>query len=194
MKERPILFSTRMVRAILEGRKTQTRRVLQPEAFCPDPRPYRKSFKVGDMLWVRETWAYGCAEDAAVKVVVFKADMNPEDAKDAGRLRSPGLTRAYQFNRWRPCIFMPRMASRITLEITATKIDRIQDISHEDAMAEGCQGHDWVASSPYVAGPHTDAGQLPEEEFRELWDSINFRRGFGWKQNPWVWVIEFRRL
>ena len=190
MKERPIIFSTDMVRAILDGRKTQTRRILK---YAPIPEPARfikwssneyapqsnsgKMFlerswrprkcpygQVGDRLWVRETFAL----DEDDQVVVF---YRATDHETCGP--------------WKPSIFMPRWASRIDLQITKIKVDRVQDINEEDAITEGClntndpsSGVDWCQGFARAC-------------FCNLWDSINAKRGYGWDVNPWVWVIEF---
>jgi hypothetical protein len=191
--ERPILFSAPMVRAILEGRKTQTRRVFKPErmTWTADGRYQTHSMRSGrmvetgsgpfhpndwlhycpygvpgDRLWVRETWA-ACGSD-----VRFRADQrHPDDY--------PGAN----FQPWRSPIHMPRWASRITLEVTGVRVERLQDISEADAMAEG--------AAPVLVPP--DGGSAPHVEgFRELWESIN--GAGGWDANPWVWVVEFRRI
>jgi len=179
MKERPILFSGPMVRAILDGSKTQTRRTFKGTtehkgpynpaymeahqqangwgSICPHGTP-------GDRLWVRETWAHekdgtGCSDDTGV---LYRAtDLGWDD-------EGTGL-------RWRPSIFMPRAASRILLEITDVRVQRLQEISEEDARAEGCE--------PFA---------YPRDRFQGLWDTIH---GPGsWHANPWVWAITFRRL
>lgn len=176
MKERPILFSGAMVRAILEGRKTQTRRVVkyvpalgEPEEWCHrfsfgsdpiifNPEHHCKYGAVGERLWVRETWA-----DCGDKTAVMRADCS---------VLVPGV-------RWRPSIHMPRWASRITLEIIGVRVERLQDISDEDAMAEGCQAE--------IIPPNF---QSYRAGYATLWDAIN---GPGaWDKNPWVWVIEFK--
>lgn len=207
VKERPILFRGEMVRAILDGRKTQTRRLVKPQpalgesvgpcgwsrtgwAYCEDPathepagcfcRPVRFPYgdDTGDHLWVRETWAVsGHYKDGPrYEYRAFPAD--------GEHFRSVG--------RWKPSIHMPRSACRLILEIIDVRVERLSDISHEDAIAEGCRGYNWVASSPYFSGPHTDDGELPQEEFQTLWESIN---GVGsWAANPWVWVVSFRRV
>lgn len=185
MKERPILFSGAMVRAILEGKKTQTRRVckfaLPPGRFADSAVmrmfggcPYGQA---GDRLWVRETWA-SMAENNMCHVA---------DDEYVYRATSPEFGETFEGWRWRPSIHMPRAVSRITLEITGVRAERVQEISEEDAQAEGCAG---VAYS----GPDGGDGVLPSWEYRQLWDSINGKRGFGWDVNPWVWVIEFRRI
>ena len=208
MTERPILFSGPMVRAILEGRKTMTRRVFKPENIVIDEYPggglrYRTyarkdgdlyetgvgSFSPGnwlhycpygvpgDRLWVKETWA----------------DEHPFDGqilyRERDEYRAP--------ERWTPSIFLPRKYSRILLEVISVRVERVQDISEEDAIAEGmikwtpadreCWAH--YEYEPGLAGRATAKGA-----FWYLWDSINAKRGFGWDANPFVWVVEFRRI
>jgi hypothetical protein len=199
MKERPILFSDPMVRAILEGRKTQTRRIIKnvpflTEEFLPcdeegeflahpnsiNPEynsnapvircPYGFS---GDRLWVRETWAASTAFDS-----VSPLDIDGEYIwyKAGGML---GHTADESLRgRWRPSIHMPRMYSRITLEIVGVRVERLRDISEEDAEAEGVEIIE--AFEPYRG------------VYRMLWESIH--GGDSWDANPWVWVIEFRRI
>lgn len=186
-KERPILFSEPMVKAILEGRKTQTRRVIKPQperlgevvwdfgseetCFIGDEsareyllynarNPYGWAYHDGtaDRLWVRETWRHYKLENRTS----YRAD-GEEDV-------TPLLT-------WRPSIHMPRWASRITLEITDVRVERVQEISLGDIRAEG------LDPLPVVN---------PRGDFADLWDSINLKRGYGWDQNPWVWVICFK--
>jgi len=190
MKERPIIFSGPMVSAILAGRKTQTRRVIKDpqdetggqycieyadekpdqlvhlhnpkcSCFCDYTCNYPCPFgQPGDRLWVRETFYCNAGE------YYFRADM-----PDKGDREAPG---------WRPSIHMPRAESRITLEITAVRVERLQVIPTEDALAEGYQA---------------DITRAPVTWYRELWDSINGKRpGCSWTANPWVWVIEFKRI
>lgn len=198
MAERPILMSEPMVCAILDGRKTQTRRVVKITHRTPglaaclepfDPSEVRPKVAAelcpygapGDRLWVRETWAAPHFFDGhAPSAITRDAHIHFAASEKRGGLL------------WRPSIHMPRWASRITLDVTGVRVERVQEISHEDAIAEGCAGHDWVASSPYIAGPHTDAGELPDEEFQRLWSAINGPES--WAANPWVWVVEFRRI
>ncbi|WP_342705202.1 hypothetical protein OHZ10_29430 [Burkholderia arboris] len=209
MTERPILFSGPMVRALLEGRKTQTRRVMKhqpPDDVAPitiaryhptivdrhgDQAPGPEIFgafsddgdwgckspfgEPGDRLWVRET---------------HSVRISPKDATD-GRGRA-----WYHVDcpdapvRWKPSIHMPRWASRITLEITGVRAERLHGISEADARAEGVTIEDRHTVG-YCAGEH-----LPPSirAFRELWDGLNAARGHGWEANPWVWVIDFRRI
>jgi hypothetical protein len=174
MKERPILFSGPMVRAILDGRKTQTRRVVKlrndscGDPIMPnDPRMPCPFGGPGDRLWVKET------HGPSAGGMVYRAD---------------GGTACPDGGKWRPSIFMPRWASRITLEVTGVRVERLQDISQADAMAEGVtQGVYRGLTGSIVA---TCEDQVVEG-YRELWQSIN---GPGsWDANPWVWVVEFKR-
>ena len=220
VKERPILFSGEMVRAILEGRKTQTRRVVTHRRFfdvvetemmsCSDNGVFgywpillakdggtevmKCPYGVpGDRLWVRETWF---SRPSSNEFLGYSADGDYPHGK------------AY---RVRPSIHMPRWASRILLEITDIRVERVQDISEADAEAEGMPCDlDFPISEAYCPnclgqGLHGAFGEnygMTEVEcsdcetvgkrFRNLWDSINEKRGFGWNTNPWVWVVEFK--
>lgn len=180
MEEKPILFTGEMVRAVLDGRKTQTRRVIKPQPgllgpkdiplllyYCPYGQP-------GDRLWVRESWSVDMSMDHLKpsdvpedSIVYYRANTD----KDWER-QSTGQV----MGKKRPSIFMPRWASRINLEITDIRVERVQDITEEDAKAEGV---DWY--------PAMRANRL----FQSLWDSINAKRGYAWDVNPWVWVVEF---
>lgn len=165
-------MSAPMVRAILEGRKTQTRRVAEITSRCPHGVP-------GDRLWVRETWQRG--EDFKVTEgtnhpakgrFYYRAD---EDADPFGFTGTP----------WRPSIFMPRSASRITLDLTGVRVERVQEISEEDAKAEG------ITAPMYPLGNGKATYRLA---YSHLWDSLNAKRGFGWEKNPWTWVLEFKPI
>lgn len=211
MKERPILFSGPMVRAILDGRKTQTRRVVKPQPLWvgdpgvpfktrdADPKgiiecPYGQ---IGDRLWVREAWSgeYWLKDikpierlgmphpDRLVSLTPetwYWADGNPESG---------------DWERPRPSIHMPRWASRITLEITDVRVERLQDISEEDAKREGVNKYD---DGP-IGGMYVDyearqpvPADGPIHSFKTLWQSINGPDS--WDANPWVWVVEFNRV
>lgn len=207
MKERPVIFNGEMVRAILDGRKTQTRRVIkvQPESKTFGLRkiiesenaseegkyywslsdalgisrarsnPFLCPFgQVGDRLWVRETFA------------AFDADWRhpgkPHDLKDGPwpNVVYPASVAKIPDGTCRPSIHMPRWASRITLEITAVRVERLNDISEEDARAEGAPAELCIIGEKHYMG------------FRTLWKSIYGEES--WSANPWVWVIEFRRV
>ena len=198
MKERPILFSASMVRAILEGSKTQTRRVIKPQPWeeysaesikcehyapcivdkygemdagpeifgaystdgewgvrCPYGQP-------GERLWVRE--AFYTEENAQTKAVWYRAENHREF-----------------YPKWRPSIHMPRWASRITLEITGVRVERLRDITNNDALDEGTPDLRTIEN-----------GWDMRRCFQDLWEQIN---GVGsWGENPWVWVIEFKKV
>ena len=210
MSEKPILFSAPMVQALLNGTKTQTRRVIKPQpltwetgsAFLPfetiQKRPYGN---IGDRLWVRETWKPHCegpiSEQFPIGTCVkYRADgamMKPTLwTEDQG-----GWCEAHEEEtKWRPSIFMPRWASRITLEITGVRVGRLQDISEQDAVAEGIESNPGTYSHERFwkhYGANCHLGYLKAaESYRTLWESIN---GPGsWDKNPWVWVIEFRKI
>ena len=171
MKERPILFSGEMVRAILDGRKAQTRRTVKGsivvgDPYCP-PCPYGAQ---GCRLWVRETFAYTDQHINYEPGWVYRAT-DPDWSEMEGF-------------KWKPSIFMPRAASRITLEVERISVERLQDITEEDARAEGVTVSKSIASDR-VWPQYKDA-------YKVLWESIN---GEGsWAKNPWVWVVEFKKL
>lgn len=192
MKERPILFSAPMVRALLAGTKTQTRRVVHPHhlaqinltrgaavAYWSEPMPYGRP---GDRLWVRET--FGFSGSGYIPDIHFRAT-NPE---------APIL------GRWHPSIHMRRIDSRITLEITSVRVERLQEISEADAAAEGLTFSAKARRSDGCMGIYElrmPDGKLnfndnARDLFRTLWEQIN--GPCSWDANPWVWVIEFRRL
>lgn len=211
VKERPILFSSEMVKAILEGRKTQTRRVLKPQpasedSFWPSDESHIEFWqlldgwavswcpygKPGERLWVKEN-AYiappnfGRSEDANLidnlgrsRVVSYSVDMS----EDAVRC-------AEDFGvKQRSSLLMPRWASRITLEITGVRVERVQSISREDIEAEGTPAYEYPGQFSY----RNDYYQRIRD-FRHLWDNINGTKpGRDWNSNPWVWVIEFKRV
>lgn len=220
MTERPILFSGPMVRAILAGLKTQTRRIVKDERMptvfrtgepesvpswyfdqCPHGKP-------GDRLWVRETWAPSVK--APKCQIAFQADgrcygFGGDGA--GGYLRifhgwlvdsttrgdQPGDTFGRgMYRRWKPSIHMPRWASRISLEITDVRVERLQEIDEEDAMAEGVQVDDLGDAVFEDENDDLNFGTA-KAAFSGLWDSINGKRA-PWRSNPWVWVITFRRV
>jgi hypothetical protein len=194
VKERPILFSAPMVLAWLEERKTNTRRVAKLNAagrvqlggkqwHVEDPEailacPYGQ---VGDRLWVKETHIR--RGDRAM----YRADVDPIEAAGIGGM----------YGGWKPSIFMFRKHSRITLEITNVRLQRLQEISEEDARAEGAEYHDGgeIGHSGWRHDRnHGFVYGNARTSFAKLWDSINGKRGFGWDTNPWLWALTFRRV
>ena len=218
VKEYPILFQGDMVRAILNQKpgvwpaepidpalpmKWQTRRIVKPQppgdydfefingeivrtmhgtalgrTKCPHGRP-------GDTLWMRETWATLWMFDD-IKPSELKLPEHGFDAPPTCSVwyRADGATDAAlgSVKRWRPSIFMPRWACRLELDVLSVGVERVQLISEADAVAEGIVGTHFA--------PEPDAAR---ERFRELWDSINAKRGYSWESNPWVWVVKFSR-
>lgn len=223
MKEHPILFNGEMVRAILGGRKTQTRRIMKPQPAMVGPILNWHGFSVasgdrpgvfgryvpGDRLWVRETFQFVEPDGWIGRVVECpRADQwpfHPEDWR-AG-CRDVGI--AYRADGeadeqllcpedvgWRPSIFMFRWAYRITLEVTDVRIEQIQDISALDAMWEGiAKAHNPINKMMIEAlGNASSTGLAVIDDFVVLWDSINAKRGYSWESNPWVWVVDFERV
>lgn len=248
-KEHPIIFSGEMIRAILAGRKTQTRRVIDcscnsrhitgnllgewglsvpPHRWEGDPEevnwqwcgkrpeigdwieqfqtdvddhasslvrcPYGKP---GDRLWVRETWVKlrgnhwherGLFDDVVEVNGIPKRNSVEYRADYDGSPESERCRRELGYI-WKPSIHMPRWASRLTLEITDIRVERVRDISEEDAIAEGFAPGDGCP----VNGFNTESPYPARAAFSGLWDKLNGPRGFGYESNPWVWVIEFRR-
>jgi len=197
MKERPVIFNSEMVRAILDGRKTQTRRTIAnvgSDNCIPLQKPTKTKDgiythvmdapghglcpfgQVGDRLWVRETFAGHYLDDDQIQDI---KDGRCK-AKDLCEYRSDYGDDADCADGWTPSIHMPRWASRITLEITAVRVERLNDISEEDARAEGAPTELCIIGEKHYMG------------FRTLWKSIYGEES--WSANPWVWVIEFRRV
>ena len=191
-KERSILFSGDMVRAILNGRKTQTRRPVKPQPAGEWAAPGRTMCplgQVGDHLWVRETWGiadlflsaeyalaqFNSDEDCAAYIGEVPGHYNLDEIKDHVVYREDHDRPFF----WRPSIHMPRWASRIDLEITGVRVERVQQISHGDCYAEGSR---WPVDEDDEGG------------FINLWNGIYATKGYGWDANPWVWVLEFRRI
>lgn len=222
MKERPIIFNADMVRAILYERKMQTRReakVFQypdPAAsvhltanndgwigWWPKPVSSEKTAELypsggipcpygqpGDRLWVRETWAhvpataYRCSEGV-------QQTINPGDP-DMCAVYREGWERSKPAG-WRPSIHMPRWASRITLEIKSINIERLQDISEDDAQAEGLRKFPHKGDFAYAWRENDNHGHgSARGAFMSLWQSIYGQES--WDSNPWVWVIKFERI
>ena len=187
MSMKPILFNTDMVRAILDGRKTVTRRVVKPQHLRVLDSPYHKEhpdvpdkallaklceppYSPGDILWVRETWAKSADwYDDLVSGYEYKADHPNSDGWG-----------------WRPSIHMPREAARIFLRVTDVRVERLQEMHAEDSLREGVKLH--------LGGIVN--GDSPLKPFGDLWDSTikpADRERYGWAANPWVWVIAFER-
>ena len=214
MAEKPILFSGPMVRALLEGRKTQTRRVLKlPKWASADPNDIEVDehgiaqviaeygclcdipvpYAVGDLLWVRESW---CELDRGHRFVEHRREAAYMADTKAG---SDGdeIRKEYGY-KWKPSIHMPRWASRLTLDVTNVRVERLQDISDADALAEGvCQFTEesdrpgsWKGlSAEYRAGMVRTIYGSPSKASHHLWDHVN---GAGaWDANPWVVALTF---
>lgn len=220
VKERPILFSAPMVRAILEGTKSQTRRIVkpQPPAYAGDieeSSDYPGEFfywlggsdhgatflcpygQPGDRLWVRESWLFVGTDMARLGRTHVNQD-GVIEYQDGTRQTftthhanvERWMTRKQQ---WRPSIHMPRWASRILLEVTAVRVERLKSISQEDALEEGVT-RQMLNDFGCAAGESEEDFNFhrARRTFQLLWESIN---GPGsWEANPWVWVVEFKRL
>lgn len=252
VRERPILFSGEMVRAILPRRKAQTRRVVKGhedptkwhhlEGGCSwsDWEPafdedgvwrFHSSFsppanigrcpygEPGDRLWVRETWtellAVSPATDQPVSIGPGERLIEPPTKRPDGTWRYDGRVIAYRANsdvefcdgdgfsgdaadrsdipKWRPSIHMPRWASRITLEVTGVRVERLNEISEADAKAEGVNGGCLCCGNPAPCGCDNPSPSH-QDAFIWLWDALNANRGYPWESNPWVWVVEFKQL
>lgn len=201
MKETPILFSTEMVRTILDGQKSQTRRVIKPQPWLMD-RAYFKCFRkdaggrrcpyggTGDLLWVRETHEWVTLaekdpwKDRAIADGTFRRTHKGEPVKMCykadGEIPAP----------WRPSIHMPKWAARIWLEIISVRPEQLQDITGLDCIREGI-------TSNSVSYFH-DSGDWEiylgnRKAFARLWDLLNAKWSYSWASNPWVWRIEFKR-
>lgn len=192
--EHPILFSGEMVRAILDGRKTQTRRIIkpQPEKILPQEGWYELCpyGKVSDRLWVRENIRTLCYEG---RTDFEYGSFLIEYIADGKIIRCPDKNEGWWRHNWhiRPATtissrFMPKWATRIWLEITGIRVERVQEISGENAQKEG-----WPRDQELY--PMMNTGHKAKRWFRFLWDSLNTERGFGWNVNPYVWVISFRK-
>ena len=200
MKERPILFNADMVNAILSGRKTQTRRIVKPTkdrngsgchlapceiagevnggdyALCPYGQP-------GDRLWVRENFLYLMHGDVTAGDIKYCASI---DSRSAAGSKNPGY-----WWRKRPSIHMPRWASRITLEIVSVRVERLKQISERDALQEGI-GLVLADNWPDPKAMSEAVAKSRRAGFKLLWESIN--GSDSWDTNPWVWVVEFKRV
>ena len=183
MSVKPILFNTEMVRAILDGHKTVTRRVVKPQPmgyfevndnpvflydFDPIAERLYSPYQPGDILYVRETWQKTYSNDGTTHPTNFKYEYKVSDEQRT-------------VYRWKPSIHMPKEAARIWLNVTNVRVERLQDITGDQAVMEGTK---------------EEFPPLAKDEFMVIWDStikkVDIDR-YGWKANPWVWVIEFER-
>lgn len=233
MKQKPILFSTPMVKAILEGRKTMTRRIVKPQIIdCSNKHKgyttaswkeepislkckansnewycslcgngigsngksmYKCKYQIGDILWVRETFGYNHAVEFGKSPFVYKADTNSQTSLTKEKYYANGELKQVE-SYWHPSIHMPKEAARIWLEVTNVRVERLQDISDKDAVAEGIEANSrfgekvcmWKNYLEYDGFPY------PIHSFQSLWESINGKQS--WEANPWVSVIEFKRI
>jgi hypothetical protein len=236
VKESPILFNTDMVRAILDGRKTQTRRIVKwfgadglnlnasslsvsnvaPDkwalmsmgASCWEERAHANCpYGVpGDLLWVREAWAPGYQDGG--RGTIFRADGSFYlGARKHERGPYFHAKEVGSWIRWRPSIHMPRWASRIMLEITDVRVQRLHEVTDEDAKAEGVEPLQLSSEDIANIQISDENAQIKElarllgpgqfsykAEFRMLWDSIYAKRGHGWDVNDWVWAYTFKRI
>jgi len=220
MKEQGIIFTGDSVPLILADLKGQTRRVLKPQPiidglYCEykdipwlktgDPSPFIGHLcpygQPGDRLWVRETWR-AVELDNGNDGILYKADnhfKSIENSQTAADLWCDAYADRKYGNKWRPSIFMPRWASRILLEVTDVRVERVQNINDEDARKEGvqdiCHCGDYIESHGYHSGHSpTPMDGYAANEFSILWDSINAKRGYSWDVNPWVWAISFKMV
>jgi hypothetical protein len=203
MNYQPILFLEEMVKAILEGRKTQTRQVIKPQPIRGDflmawDWPHGRCLFAneqgepqseihchyghpGDRLWVKETWGAVSKTEYPAPVeeclIEYRADLPIGCTDYPGQWPKEDARGCEDAPKWRSSRFMPRWASRITLEIVKVRVERVQQIKPLDAVSEGM-----------------DPDRHSIIEFRNSWNFINIKRGFGWDINPWVWIIEFQKI
>lgn len=219
-KERPVIFGPESIRAILSGSKTQTRRVISPQPvhderlnvwqfsaslraseqgdYFDDKNDFPESWlnfcpygKPCDRLWVRETWQYvgpgsGCCDSCDDEALANPANHSIGNVWYRADPKDYGIT-------WRPSIFMLRWASRITLQIESIRVERLQEISEDDAKAEGLL--EWkLDDMPAYEGARDSLHVTAVSAYASLWNSINLKRGYGWSLNPWVWVVTFSQV
>lgn len=227
MSEHPIIFCGPMVRAILAGTKTQTRRVIKHPhvseavewAWWPEKGDAGEwEFAVaaegslahgdfmrcpygvpGDHLWVRETWQDWCPLWGGGWCGHGDQEGMARDHEVYYRADDPETWKRGAPKRWRPSIHMPRWASRLTLEVVSVRVQRVQEITYADARAEGsflgrCDCMPRSQDRGIMTAFTLQECHVHGTEFQYLWDSINEKRGHGWAENPWVWVVEFRSL
>lgn len=209
MRIRPILFNTDMVRAILDGRKTATRRALKypfevhPNGFITKPRghdrlcPYEPPYQQGDILYIRETWSIKrsskCVGNKTEKCPYESCENAPGPClydeyiyKATDNLESSDIT-------WHPSIHMPKEAARIWLKVLDVRVERLQNITEEQAKSEGA-----IDNRGFIQSSENEYNVIhsAREHFMSIWDST-ISKGqqdlYSWEVNPWVWVIEFER-
>lgn len=209
-KEKPILFSTEMVKAILDGRKKMTRRVVkvanpdewEPTNDCRNSKygatvpcyisrkvateergVYYPRYDVGDILWVKETWNDISTKPHIAHTYTYRADWASDYVQNSGP--------------WKSSRSMPRKAARIFLRVTNVRVERLQDITEDQIFKEGTpytqEDYDSWKNSDAVCRDR-NAFAYMRGCFKNLWDSLNKKRGYGWDTNPWVWVYEFERV
>lgn len=205
---KPILFNTEMVKAIQDGRKTQTRRVCKGQGECnPVQCGYHPPYKPGDILWVREKWKHVYNFDDGDQIIegtgryVYYAD-NP---MPFDYWVDPDTGEHKEQMPWKPSIHMPKDAARIFLRVKDVRAERLWDISEADCLAEGIMGFTKdgkitkfsTQSGDMPSVPWQDMPENPVHAFWDLWNSTiksADRNRYGWLENPWVWVIEFERI
>jgi len=218
-KEHSLIFSGPMVNAILDGRKTQTRRIVTHIASIgritefgrSTTKGYDGTFRdsklrwhdldhdellvrcpygnIGSNIWVRETWRL---LDCNNQGCCIEYNTIAESEKDIVFSNEKSRKQAWHYinkNGWISPIYMPRWASRIDLRITDISVERVQDITEEDVEAEGC-----LLAEGYEELVRTFYQYPYREVFQDLWNFLNAKRGFPWESNPWVWKIEFERV
>jgi hypothetical protein len=201
MKEKPIIFNTEMVRAILDGRKSQTRRVVKERVSTGGtgkphspmvqhgglwlPNEWSPYGQPGDLLWVRETWKPMHHPRTMESYIRYKAD-GFKTIKHNLKMDIP--------TRWKPSIHMPKAAARLWLRVKDVRVERVQDISFSDMLDEGIDDHcfGWDGISDGQAAELCE--KVMKQRWIDLWNSINEKRGYGWDVNPWVWVVSFERV
>jgi hypothetical protein len=200
MTERPILFTPANAQKVHEGTKTQTRRIVKkrpPYLYVEEGKVLRMDRygeyhlhnpygQVGDRLWVREAWRLA-GDDADATVTEDKAWFYTDQLRYRGEPHSEGI------DKWRPSIHMPRWACRTVLEITNVRVERLQEISEADALAEGVTGPHMVGYPAYrVPGDSKPRFSSAVAAYEDIWTSIHGLES--WDANPWVWVLEFKKV
>ena len=245
IKERPILFNTEMVQALLDGRKTQTRRAIKhggnafhvnkilgewglsepPQQWDGEDRdavynwmgkksPQKGDWiwqlqcgvddsfthllncpygKIGDELYVRESWwvVERLGRGHGNQFIIFDNEWDGPEVSEDAPLRQ--IEKQYKFGH-HPSIHMSKELSRIQLRVKDIRVERVQDISTDDVWAEGLnkeEYEDWLDDAMTIGVPDGTTYERPKDLFQKLWDSINYKRGYGWDKNHWVWVVEF---